>query len=103
LQSIFFLCDSLSWQAQEEAEALEAAAQGVAQGVAHEVAHEVAQEVEVSEAADQEVEQEAEAEEAEEAEGRRSVNGARTENSTVLDWLKMAKKMSMSFILGSAT
>lgn len=71
--------------------------------MAHEVAHEVAQEVEVSEAADQEVEQEAEAEEAEEAEGRRSVNGARTENSTVLDWLKMAKKMSMSFILGSAT
>jgi len=69
LQSGLFLCDILPWQAQEEAETLEA------------VVQEVAQEVEVSEVADQEVEQEAEAEE-EEADS--SVNGAPTENLTVL-------------------
>jgi hypothetical protein len=88
LQSILFLCDILPWQAQEEAETLEAAA------ALEEVRGEVL-EVEVSEVADQEVEQE---EEAEEAEASSSVNGARTGNLTVLGWLKMAKKMSTSFL-----
>lgn len=66
---------------------------------AQEAVQEVAQEEEVSEVADQEVEQEAEAE-AEEAEASSSsLNGARTENLTVLDWPKIAKKMSMLFLL----
>lgn len=97
LQSVLFLCDILSWQVLEEAEALEAAAaQEVAQEVVHEVVQEVVQEVEVSEvAADQEVEQEAEAEE---AEASSSLNGAQTENSMVLDWLKMARRMSKSLL-----
>lgn len=56
--------------------------------------------MEVSEVADQEVDQEAE--EAE-AEANNSLNGVQTESLTALDWLRMAKTMSMSFIPNSNT